>query len=106
MRAAGRQPGRQIATAEAYLRSAEAKLVAHGTSTLSILYDQPPAGGAPTTVHIIRLISVNGSGFDFGGAEHGHEFRHVRRLHVVIERGFVVPAFDDEQPVRAERSTA
>jgi uncharacterized protein (TIGR00369 family) len=30
--------GRQIATAEAYLRSAEGKLLAHGTSTLIILY--------------------------------------------------------------------
>ena len=29
--------GRQIATAEAYLRSAEGKLLAHGTSTLIIL---------------------------------------------------------------------
>jgi len=29
---------RQIATAEAYLRSAEGKLLAHGTSTLIILY--------------------------------------------------------------------
>ena len=30
--------GRQIATSEAYLRSAEGKLLAHGTSTLIILY--------------------------------------------------------------------
>jgi uncharacterized protein (TIGR00369 family) len=30
--------GRQIATAEAYLRSAEGRLLAHGTSTLIILY--------------------------------------------------------------------
>jgi uncharacterized protein (TIGR00369 family) len=30
--------GRQIATAEAFLRSAEGKLLAHGTSTLIILY--------------------------------------------------------------------
>jgi len=33
--------GRQIATAEAFLRSAEGKLLAHGTSTLIIL---PPRG--------------------------------------------------------------
>jgi len=30
--------GRQIATSEAFLRSAEGKLLAHGTSTLIILY--------------------------------------------------------------------
>ena len=30
--------GRQIATAEAYLRAADGKLLAHGTSTLIILY--------------------------------------------------------------------
>ena len=30
--------GRQIATAEAYLRSGDGKLLAHGTSTLIILY--------------------------------------------------------------------
>ena len=33
--------GRQIATAEAYLRSAEGKLLAHGTSTLIILAPRP-----------------------------------------------------------------
>ena len=36
--------GRQIATAEAYLRSADGKLLAHGTSTLIIL---PPRGERP-----------------------------------------------------------
>jgi uncharacterized protein (TIGR00369 family) len=33
--------GRQIATAEAFLRSAEGKLLAHGTSTLIILGPRP-----------------------------------------------------------------
>ena len=33
--------GRQIATAEAQLRSADGKLLAHGTSTLIILYPRP-----------------------------------------------------------------
>ena len=39
MRCEGRvlSRGRQIATAEAYLRSADGKLLAHGTSTLIIL---------------------------------------------------------------------
>ena len=35
--------GRQIATAEAYLRSAEGKLLAHGTSTLIIFAPKPEA---------------------------------------------------------------
>jgi uncharacterized protein (TIGR00369 family) len=33
--------GRQIATAEAYLRSGDGKLLAHGTSTLIILHPRP-----------------------------------------------------------------
>jgi acyl-coenzyme A thioesterase PaaI-like protein len=35
--------GRQIATSEAYLRSAEGKLLAHGTSTLIIFAPKPGA---------------------------------------------------------------
>ena len=37
--------GRTIATAEAYLRSAEGKLLAHGTSTLIIFASSPGRGG-------------------------------------------------------------
>ena len=39
--------GRQIATAEAYLRSAEGKLLAHGTSTLIIFAPKPEARPGP-----------------------------------------------------------